>query len=303
MDPSSPVPPQRSAAEAGLRYVSDRQPGIRRIRSGAGFRYRAPGGALVRDPARLGQIKSLAIPPAWTDVRICPDPQGHLQAVGRDDRRRKQSRYHPRWREVRDENKYNRMIAFGKVLPKIRQRVHRDLGKKGLVRERVLAAIVRLLEMSAVRVGKEEYAHHNKSYGLTTLRQRHAKVSGPRVTFRFRGKSGKEHQIDVEHPILARIVRKCQDLPGQDLFQYVDEEGQVHDVTSGDVNEYLAGIAGGSFTAKDFRTWTGTVLAALALRELQPVGMACACLVQGGSSSWNEIAIFGSFCLPGRPKP
>jgi DNA topoisomerase-1 len=272
MDLSSPAPPEASAKDAGLRYVSDRQQGIQRIRSGQGFRYREPGGALVRDPPTLGRIKSLAIPPAWTDVWVCRDPQGHLQAVGRDARRRKQYRYHPRWREVRDENKYNRMIAFGKTLPKIRQQVHRDIRKKGLVRERVLAAVVRLLEMCALRVGNEEYANHNKSYGLTTLRQRHAAVSGSKVRFRFRGKSGKEHQIDVEHPILARIVRKCQDLPGQDLFQYVDEEGKVHDVTSGDVNDYLAATTGKSFTAKDFRTWTGTVLAALALREFQPIG-------------------------------
>jgi DNA topoisomerase I len=271
--PSAPAAPEVSAEQAGLRYVNDRQPGIRRVRSrGAALRYVQPGGGAVRDRATLARIKSLAIPPAWTDVWICRDPQGHLQAVGHDARGRKQYRYHPRWREVRDENKYNRMIAFGKALPKIRHRVHCDLRRKGLVRDRVLAAVVRLLELAALRVGNEEYANENKSYGLTTLRHRHAAVSGSKVTFNFRGKSGKVRRVDVEHPILARIVRKCQDLPGQDLFQYVDEEGGIHDVTSGNVNEYLAAISGESFTAKDFRTWTGTVLAALALREFQPAG-------------------------------
>ncbi|HVM48218.1 MAG TPA: hypothetical protein VMU04_09325 [Candidatus Acidoferrum sp.] len=268
---SSP-PPERSAAEAGLRYVNDRQPGIRRTRAGESFRYRGPDGAVIRDKETLGRIRSLAIPPAWQDVWICRDPQGHLQAVGRDARGRKQYRYHPRWRAVRDETKYNRMIAFGKALPRIRQRVRRDLRQHGLVRDRVLAAVVRLLELCALRVGNEEYANENKSYGLTTLRQRHAAVSGSKIHFQFRGKSGKEQRVDVEHPLLARIVRKCQDLPGQDLFQYVDDEGKVHDVTSGDVNEYIAAVTGQDFTAKDFRTWTGTVLAALALRELQPLG-------------------------------
>jgi DNA topoisomerase-1 len=268
----SRMPAQRSAEQAGLRYVTDHQPGIHRIRVGAGFRYRTPTGALVRDSATLKRIRSLAIPPAWTDTWICSDPRGHLQAVGRDARRRKQYRYHPRWREVRDENKYNRMISFGEVLPKFRQQVHRDIRRQGLGREKVLAAVVRLLELSALRVGNDEYANHNHSYGLTTLRHRHAAVSGSTITFRFRGKSGKSQRAAIEHPILSRIVRQCQDLPGQDLFQYVDAEGKTHDITSGDVNDYLMAITGKDFTAKDFRTWTGTVLAALVLREFEPMG-------------------------------
>ena len=267
--PPPVVPPEESAETAGLHYVKDRRTGIRRFQTKRGFVYRAPNGRAVRDADTLRRIKSLVIPPAWTEVWITPDPRGHLQAVGRDARGRKQYRYHPRWREVRDENKYNRMISFGKALPRIRRQVHRDLRRKGLVRERVLAAVVRLLELSALRVGNEEYAQQNKSYGLTTLQHRHAQVRGSKVTFRFRGKSGKTHHVDVDHPILSRIVRKCQDLPGQDLFQYLDEDGEVRDITSQDVNDYLARISGKDFTAKDFRTWTGTVLAALALRELE----------------------------------
>jgi DNA topoisomerase-1 len=226
---------------------------------------------VLRDAATLKRIKSLVIPPAWKEVWICPDPQGHIQAVGRDDRGRKQYRYHPRWREVRDETKFNRMIEFGKVLPKVRRHVRRELRQPGLGRNRILAAVVRLLELTALRVGNDEYANNNKSYGLTTLRHHHAKVRGSTIQFNFRGKSGKQQCVDVEHPTLSRIVRKCQDLPGQDLFQYLDEEGNVRDVTSGDVNSYLAEITGKDFTAKDFRTWTGTVLAALALREFELV--------------------------------
>jgi DNA topoisomerase-1 len=194
-----------------------------------------------------------------------------LQAAGRDARERKQYRYHPRWREVRDENKYNRMISFGKALPKIRRRVQRDIRRRGLNREKILAAVVRLLELSALRVGNEEYAASNKSYGLTTIRDRHATVNGSVIKFHFRGKNGKEQRVSIEHPILSRIIRKCQELPGQDLFQFVDDDGEVHDITSGDVNDYLTGITGQNFTAKDFRTWTGTVLAALALREFKPI--------------------------------
>ncbi|HEX5222797.1 MAG TPA: DNA topoisomerase IB [Verrucomicrobiae bacterium] len=261
----------KAAAESGLRYVSDLRPGIRRFRKGKDFRYELPNGRVVRELATLKRIKSLVIPPAWKEVWICPDPQGHIQAVGRDDRGRKQYRYHPRWREVRDETKFNRMIEFGKVLPKIRRQVRRELRQPGLGRKRILAAVVRLLELTALRVGNDEYANNNKSYGLTTLRHHHAKVRGATIQLNFRGKSGKQHSIDVEHPTLSRIVKKCQDLPGQDLFQYLDEEGNVRDVTSGDVNAYLAEITGKDFTAKDFRTWTGTVLAALALREFELV--------------------------------
>jgi DNA topoisomerase I len=267
----SPAVASDSVASAGIRYVSDGKPGIRRLRAGSAFRYLKPDGTAVTDEGELRRIKSLVIPPAWTEVWISLDPNGHLQATGRDARGRKQFRYHRRWREWRDEKKYNRMIAFGKALPKIRRRVRRDIRRPGLGREKVLAAIVRLLELSAVRVGNEEYARQNKSYGLTTLQDRHAKVNGSRIKLQFRGKSGKEHLIDIEHPTLSRIVRKCQDLPGQDLFQYVDEAGVTRDVTSGDVNDYLTEITGQDFTAKDFRTWTGTVLTALALREFEQI--------------------------------
>lgn len=264
--------PVRSAENAGLRYVSDRDPGIRRVRVGAKFRYRNSRGENVRDAATLKRIKSLVIPPAWTDVWICADARGHLQAVGRDARGRKQYRYHLDWRTIRDETKFNRMIAFGKALPEIRRHVRRAIRKKGMSREKILAAVVRLLEITALRVGNDEYAQENKSFGLTTLQDRHARVNGATIEFNFRGKSGKHQSVSVEHPILARIVRKCQDLPGQELFQYLDEAGKVRDVTSSDVNEYLATITGKDFTAKDFRTWTGTVLAALALREFEPIG-------------------------------
>lgn len=226
----------------------------------------------MRDAATLKRIKSLVIPPAWTDVWICADARGHLQAVGRDARGRKQYRYHLDWRTIRDETKFNRMIAFGKALPEIRRHVRRAIRKKGMSREKILAAVVRLLEITALRVGNDEYAQENKSFGLTTLQDRHARVNGATIEFNFRGKSGKHQSVSVEHPILARIVRKCQDLPGQELFQYLDETGKVRDVTSSDVNEYLATITGKDFTAKDFRTWTGTVLAALALREFEPIG-------------------------------
>lgn len=226
----------------------------------------------MRDAATLKRIKSLVIPPAWTDVWICADARGHLQAVGRDARGRKQYRYHLDWRTIRDETKFNRMIAFGKALPEIRRHVRRAIRKKGMSREKILAAVVRLLEITALRVGNDEYAQENKSFGLTTLQDRHARVNGATIEFNFRGKSGKHQSVSVEHPILARIVRKCQDLPGQELFQYLDEAGKVRDVTSSDVNEYLATITGKDFTAKDFRTWTGTVLAALALREFEPIG-------------------------------
>lgn len=259
-----------SAQQAGLRYSSDAQPGIRRLQSRGDFAYRDPAGKPVRDPATLARIKRLAIPPAWTEVWICPEPNGHLQATGRDARGRKQYRYHPHWRAVRDETKYNRMIAFGRALPKIRRRVRRDIRQPGLGRQRVLAAIVRLLELSSIRVGNDEYAQQNRSYGLTTLQDRHARVTRRRIHFHFRGKSGKEHELDVEHPVVARIVKQCQDLPGQELFQYLDDDGVQRDVTSGDVNDYLREITGADFTAKDFRTWTGTVLAALALREFEP---------------------------------
>jgi DNA topoisomerase I len=254
-----------AAEDAGLRYVSDEQPGFSRQRKGEEFEYFDTKRKLIRDEQRLLRIKRLAIPPAWSDVWICPSPNGHIQATGRDARRRKQYRYHERWREIRDENKYDRLINFGKALPKTRRRLKRDLALSGLPREKVLATVVQLLERSFIRVGNEEYARENKSFGLTTMQDRHVDVKGSKLRFRFRGKSGRQHEVDVTDRRIARIVSKLQDLPGQSLFQYIDDEGNVRDVTSQDVNEYLREITGEDFTAKDFRTWAGTVLAATAL--------------------------------------
>jgi DNA topoisomerase I len=262
--------PVLAAQAAGLRYVTDARPGIRRRRTGKGFSYTGPDGSQLRDEDELGRIRALAVPPAWTDVWICPDPRGHIQATGRDARGRKQYRYHTRWREVRDETKYGRMVAFGDVLPEIRRRVSADLRKDGLPREKVLAAVVRLLETTLIRVGNEEYAKENRSYGLTTLRGRHVRVRGDTLRFEFVGKGGQRRRIDLRDAKLARIVKRCQDLPGQELFRYVDDDGEVRDVGSESVNEYLREITGQEFTAKDFRTWAGTVLAALALAELDP---------------------------------
>jgi DNA topoisomerase-1 len=258
-----------SGRVAGLRYVNDRTPGIRRVRSGRGFRYVTPDAKTLRDADVLDRIRSLVIPPAWTDVWICPDSNGHLQATGRDDRGRKQHRYHPRWREVRDQTKYQKMIAFGRMLSRIRARAARDLQLRGLPRNKVLAAIVRLLETTLIRVGNEEYARTNHYFGLTTMQDRHAKIGGGTLHFEFRGKSGIEHAVDLHDRRLARVVRQCQEVPGQELFQYVDEEGTRHAIGSADVNEYLRQISGQDFTAKDFRTWAGTVLAARALKEFQ----------------------------------
>ena len=272
MQKAPTVAPVESARSAGLRYVSDRRPGIQRRRSSLGFRYYRADGRAIRNAAEVARIAKLAVPPAWTDVWICPDPRGHLQATGRDARGRKQYRYHPEWRETRDETKYERMPAFGSALSKIRARIAADLARPGLPREKVLATIVRLLEMSLIRVGNEEYARDNQSFGLTTMRNRHVKVNGASVKFEFRGKSGIRHSVSVTDKRVARIVRSCRDLPGQDLFQYLDEEGQRHDVGSGDVNDYLREISGEDFTAKDFRTWAGTVLAYVAFRELAVSG-------------------------------
>ncbi len=261
--------PIQSAKAAGLRYVCDTTPGIRRVRAGKGFRYVGPDGKPVRDPKTLRRIRALAVPPAWTDVWVCPIANGHLQATGRDARGRKQHRYHAAWRRNRDETKYHRMVAFARALPRLRRRVEKDLALRGLPRRKVLAAIVRLLETTLIRVGNEEYARDNHSYGLTTLQDQHADIEGAHVCFHFRGKSGMEHEIDLTDRRLARIVQQCQDLPGQELFQWVDEEGEVHDVNSADVNDYLREVVGHEFTAKDFRTWAGTVLAARALQEFQ----------------------------------
>ncbi|MEX2238344.1 MAG: DNA topoisomerase IB [Dehalococcoidia bacterium] len=267
----APLDPVESAREAGLRYVSDSTPGITRKRAGSSFTYLSPDGKTIRDREDLNRIKRLAIPPAWTDVWICPSPRGHLQATGRDVRGRKQYRYHPRYREVRDETKYGRMIAFAAALPKIRERVDKDLAKQGLPREKVLATVVRLLETTLIRVGNEEYARTNKSFGLTTMRDRHVDVKGSKLFFRFRGKAGKEHKITLNDSRLARIVKRCRDIPGSELFQYLDEEGTRQTLDSGAINEYLREITGQEFTAKDFRTWAGTILAAMALSEFETV--------------------------------
>ena len=264
------IDPEEAAAEAGLRYVSDEQPGYSRRRQGRKFVYFDTEGKQIRDEARILRLNRLAIPPAYTDVWICPSSNGHLQATGRDDRGRKQYRYHDRWREVRDENKYEKMLVFAKTLSRIRRRIQRDLKRRGLPREKVLATVVQLLERTFIRVGNEEYAKENKSFGLTTLRNHHVKVKGAKLRFHFRGKSGKEHDIPIEDRRVAPVVRKLQELPGQEIFQYLDEKGERHRVSSEDVNEYLHEIAGEVFTAKDFRTWAGTVLATMALKELEP---------------------------------
>ena len=263
------LPPPATAKLAGLRYVDDRRvPGIRRIGSKTRVRYVAANGRTIADRAELQRIRALVIPPAWKDVWICPDPLGHLQATGRDVRGRKQYRYHPRWREVRDEVKYGRLIAFAQALPKIRQRTDADLRKSALPREKVLAAVVQLLEKTLIRVGNEEYAKDNGSFGLTTFRDQHATIKGGTVRFEFKGKSGVGHAIDLQDKRLAKIVKACRDLPGYELFQYIDEDGQRQTVDSADVNKYLRDISGQDFTAKDFRTWAGTVLAAKALAEV-----------------------------------
>jgi DNA topoisomerase-1 len=265
------VHPERAASAAGLRYVTDEQPGLVRQNVGRGLRYLGPRGRVVRDAGMLARIKSLAIPPAWREVWICRDALGHVQATGRDARGRKQYRYHPRWRAIRDDTKYGRMLAFGQALPIIRARAEEDLARPGLPRRKVLAAVIGLLEATLIRVGNEEYARDNGSFGLTTFRARHASVSGGTVRFRFRGKSGKPHEIGVQDRRLSRIVKRCQELPGQELFQYVDDHGRRRAVTSSDVNDYLREVTGQEFTAKDFRTWAGTVLAAWALREFQAI--------------------------------
>jgi DNA topoisomerase-1 len=268
--------PVSSARLAGLRYTTDAAPGISRRRSGRGFTYHRADGSRVRDAATLRRIASLVIPPAWERVWISPDPGGHVQATGRDARGRKQYRYHRGWTAVRDDVKYGRLIAFGRALPAIRRRTAADLETRAPSRERVLATVVLLLERSLIRVGNDEYARTNGSFGLTTLQDRHVEVRGARVRFRFRAKSGVLQTVDLEDPILARSVRRCQELPGQTLFQYVDEAGRRQRVDSGDVNEYIRAITGEDFTAKHFRTWAGTVLAACALRELGIVRSAAA---------------------------
>lgn len=259
LDGQGPISP---AEAAGLTYVGDHDPGFSRVPSELGFDYFDASGAPVDDPEVLDRIRHLAIPPAWTEVWICADPNGHIQATGRDKRGRKQYRYHPRWREHRDSAKYDRMAAFGRALPRLRARVDKDLGLKGMPREKVLAAVVRLLELTLIRVGNDEYAKKNRSFGLTTLRKRHVDVHGAGVVFEFRGKSGKQHRTLLHDARLARVIRGCEELPGQRLFQYVGEDGHTHMVSSNDVNAYIHEAVGEQFTAKDFRTWAGSLLAA-----------------------------------------
>jgi DNA topoisomerase I len=261
----------RATRAEGLQFSSDLDPGIRRVRHGAGFIYRHPSGRRVREAALLARIRSLAIPPAYQNVWICSSPRGHLQATGRDARGRKQYRYHARWRSHRDSQKFDRILAFGGALPRIRRRVAQDLRKSGLPRERVLATLVRLLDKTLIRVGNEEYVRANNSFGLTTLRNRHVRVSGNTLQLEFRGKSGIFHRVRISDPKLARLVRRCADIPGQELFQYLDSDGNRHRIGSNDVNEYLREVSGDDFTAKDFRTWYATTEALGLLRKL-PVG-------------------------------
>jgi len=259
---------ESTAEVAGLRYFPDTKAGLSRVKSGKGFRYVDAHGEPVRDEKTLARIKAIVIPPAWTDVWICPSPNGHLQATGRDAKGRKQYRYHDCWTETRDENKYSRLPDFAEALPAIREQVRADLRKHGLPREKVLATVVRLLETTYMRIGNETYARENDSFGLTTLRDKHVTIDGPSLRFRFTGKSGKEHRFAINDPRMAKIVKRSRDLPGQSLFQFENDEGGIDDIESSDINAYLREISSQDFTAKDFRTWAGTVLAAEALREV-----------------------------------
>jgi len=270
---NAPVPnvvdPRDAAETAGLSYVSDDAPGIRRRKSGRGFTYVAPNGRKVDDDGTLARIRKLAIPPAYSDVWICPKANGHIQATGRDAKGRKQYRYHEAFRDIRESTKYEHMLAFAHALPAIRKTIDEHMSLRGLPRPKVLATVVHLLENTLIRIGNADYAKQNKSYGLTTLRDPHVRVEGAELRFEFKGKSGKAWKLRVKDRRVARIVKACQDLPGQDLFQYLDDEGNRQTITSSDVNAYLRDITGEDFTAKDFRTWAGTVLAALALSEFE----------------------------------
>ncbi|MDB5371271.1 MAG: topoisomerase [Roseomonas sp.] len=263
------LPEVEAATAAGLRHVSDEMPGITRRPSGNGFTYRDASGAALRDKATLERIRKLAIPPAWTEVWICPHANGHIQATGRDAKGRKQYRYHADWRMARDATKYEHIMEFAHGLPNLRARVEHDMALRGLGRDKVLATVVHLLDTTLIRVGNEDYAQANKSYGLTTLRTRHVAVAGAELRFDFKGKSGKMWKLRLRDRRVARVVRACQELPGQELFQYLDEQGERQTVTSADVNDYLREASGRDITAKDFRTWAGTVLAAMALVELE----------------------------------
>lgn len=270
------VDPREAAENAGLTYVTDEKPGIRRLKRGTGFRYESPGGEKIVDDKTLQRIRKLAIPPAYSDVWICPKPNGHLQATGRDAKGRKQYRYHERFREVRDSTKYEHMLGFAAALPAIRAKVDEHLALRGLPREKVLATIVRLLETTMIRVGNADYAKQNKSYGLTTLQDRHVDIEGSELRFHFKGKSGKLWRLKLKDRRIAKVVKASQDLPGQHLFQYIDADGAQREVNSGDINSYLKEVSGTEITAKDFRTWSGTVLAALALAEYEKVDSAAA---------------------------
>jgi DNA topoisomerase-1 len=261
---------RKAATRAGLRYVTDGFAGISRRRSGKGWSYCQPDGSLVKDAAERKRLSALAIPPAWTDVWICPDPDGHIQVTARDARGRKQYRYHPSYREARDQSKFRRMLEFSEILPVLRQRVERDLRAGELTRRQILATVVRLLDKTLIRVGNDEYARENRSYGLTTLRRKHVEVKGAMLRFSFRGKSGVDHSVAVDDLRLARIVQRCQDLPGQEIFQYLDAFGKRKPISSDDVNDYLREASGRDITAKDFRTWGGTMVAAVALRAMGP---------------------------------
>ncbi|WP_378947349.1 DNA topoisomerase IB [Paracoccus sp. R86501] len=269
MTQANVIDPQDAAESAGLIYVNDDMAGITRVRAGKGFSYRDAKGRTIRDKAERKRLAALAVPPAYDEVWICPDPRGHIQATGRDAKGRKQYRYHPDFREVRDSAKYDRMLDFAKALPRLRAQVDQDMSRRGMPAEKVLATIVYLLEHTMIRVGNSDYVKQNKSHGLTTLRDRHVSFDGNKIRFRFRGKSGKEWDLGLRDRRVARIVRAAQDIPGQHLFQYLDDEGGRHQVSSSDVNAYLRDISGRQITAKDFRTWTGTVLAALALAEYE----------------------------------
>ncbi|MBV8887672.1 MAG: DNA topoisomerase IB [Chroococcidiopsidaceae cyanobacterium CP_BM_RX_35] len=264
------VDPVKSAKAVGLRYVSDTTPGIQRQQMGEEFCYISVDNKQISDKTELSRIKALVIPPAWTDIWICPLSHGHLQATGRDAKGRKQYRYHADWRKVRSQTKFNRLIAFGEALPKLRQQTQADLALPGLPYQKVLAMVVRLLEITRIRVGNEEYAQTNQSFGLTTMRDHHVKISGSKLQFKFRGKSGVQHEIELSDRRLTKLVKRCQDIPGQELFQYLDDDGQPQPIGSGDVNAYIEQITELDFTAKDFRTWAGTLLAAQTLNELGP---------------------------------
>jgi DNA topoisomerase-1 len=268
INPILRVPDEVKSAEvAGLRYIIPKGQGIQRIHAGSGYKYVDPRGNPIEDEAVLARIRSLVIPPAWTSVWISPSANGHIQAIGRDAKGRKQYRYHPEYRKVRDLIKFDRMRTFGRVLPRIRRIVGRDLARKGMPKRKVLAAIVKLLETTYIRIGNEEYAEENGSFGLTTLRNQHVQIIGDILKFRFRGKSAQRHEVTVSDSKLARILKRCKDIPGSDLFVYLDENGDPQSIESGDVNDYLREISGGDFTAKDFRTWGGTCLAASFLLE------------------------------------